>query len=79
MGIHTLRTAPHYVVRKGWRFSTCRFHSVPKTVAPEHYILTRAGLKPGEADQVGANTETGTRAGGRADRRGVDVEDGEDS
>ena len=30
-----------------------------------------------EADQVGANTETGTRAGRRADRRGVDVENGE--
>jgi hypothetical protein len=31
-----------------------------------------------ETDQVGANTEAGTRAGGRADGGGIDIEDGKD-
>ena len=44
-----------------------------------HVSITRYRyLKAGEADQVGADTEAGTRAGRAADRRGVDIEDGED-
>lgn len=31
-----------------------------------------------ETDQVGANTEAGTRAGRGADRGGIDIEDGKD-
>jgi len=37
------------------------------------YLKTRR-----KSDKISANTESSTRARGRADRRGVDVEDGED-
>ena len=40
----------------------------------ENAYILQAG---GEANEVGAETEAGARAGRRANRRGVDVEDGE--
>ena len=61
-------------------FTQLGFYSIPATVESKHYyMLRRPVLKPGgEANEVGANTEAGTRAGRRTDRGGIDIEDGED-